>query len=102
MSRDHSAYVRECESGITTLFIPSLDWLPPRLARSADAHIREHLAIQRIAGTTGAILTPPLGPRRNLRVLHLDSPRVAELSADCVASFAQLAFPRTHPSQGAA
>ena len=41
-----------------------------------------------------SILTPPLGLRKNIRVLHLETAATTELAADCLENLAEVAFPK--------
>lgn len=93
--RGISDYIIERERGVTSLFVPSMSWLPARIATSATAFIREQTRVHAAAGDgKGSILTPPLGLRKNIRVLHLETAATTELAADCLENLAEVAFPK--------
>ncbi len=90
-----AGYVTACENGVTSLFIPSLDWLPPRMTKAATSFITEHTRLDTMIDSRSPVLTPALGHRRNLRVLHLPTNDTAVRTAERLNELADLAFPHS-------
>ncbi len=96
-----SRYVVERDAGISSLYIPTMDYLPEAIRTEALSFLRETIAIQSLTDSSpGAILTPKIGLKRNVRVAHIpdvDSPLAA---TDLAARTAGIAFPTNHTRKG--
>lgn len=94
--RQLAGYVTACENGVTSLFIPALDWLPPRITRTATSFIAENTRLGAMTDSNdNTVLTPPLGRRKNLRVLHLPTIDTTARATERLNALADLAFPQT-------
>ncbi|QLD10972.1 hypothetical protein [Microbacterium oleivorans] len=89
-------YLTQRDRGVATVRLTALDWAPESISREAQQFIEQQRRLHQAAtGGRAAVLTPALGRRRNLRLVHIDSLDVDRLSSACVQQLAELAFP--HP-----
>lgn len=81
------------EGGITSLYVPSLDWLPSRLAQQGHHFITENTLLREVGRTSGGpALSPRMGPHGNLRILHAPTSSESYLTPGRRDDIARLAF----------